>query len=100
MLSNYMVLGGVFVIALSIYFFEVRQDCRWMAVLAAICTTGLVALIQRTVPDTATARLLIQTAVLVMVGASIPVRYWFGIKNARRERYREHRLKTVKLIPW
>ncbi|WP_443749194.1 hypothetical protein [Asticcacaulis solisilvae] len=100
MLSDYVVLGAVFVIALSIYFFEVREDCRWMALPAALITTGLVALIQRTVPDAAAARLLIQTAVLVMVGGSIPVRYWFGVKNARRERYREHRLRTVKLVPW
>ncbi len=100
MLSNYPVLGGVFVIALSIYYFEVREDCRWMAVPAALFTAGLVALIQHAVPDATAARLLIQAAVLIMVGGSIPVRYWFGVKNARRERYREHRLKTVKLIPW
>ncbi len=100
MLSDYVVLGAVFVIALSIYFFEVREDCRWMALPAALLTTGLVALIQHAVPDPAAARILIQALVLVMVGASIPVRYWFGVKNAHRVRYREHRLRNVKLIPW
>ena len=100
MLSDYVVLAAVFVIALSIYYFEVREDCRWIALPAALLTTGLVAAIQHTVSDPAAERVLIQTAVLIMVGASIPVRYWFGVKNAHRIRYREHLLMTVKLIPW
>jgi len=100
MLSDYVVLAAVFVIALSIYYFEVREDCRWIALPAALTTTGLVAGIQHAIPDPTSERMLIQAAVLVMVGASIPVRYWFGVKNAHRVRYREHRLRTVKLIPW
>ena len=100
MLSDYVVLGAVFVIALCIYYFEVREDCRWVAFPAALVTAGLVALIQREVPDPAAARMLVQAAVLAMIAGSIPMRYWFGVKNAHRIRYREHRLRAVKLVPW
>ena len=97
---DHFILGLIFTITLTIYYFSMRKDCRWMAFFIALLMTGLTAVIARFVSDEAVARMLIQMSILVMLGLSIPVRYWFGSKNARGVVYRQHHIKATRFLPW
>ena len=100
MTFDHFILGLIFTITLAIYYFSMRKDCRWMAFFIALMMTGLTAGIARFVADEAVARMLIQISILVMLGLSIPARYWFGSKNARSVVYRQHHIKATRFLPW
>jgi|GEM_PF-1191960 len=97
---DHFILGLIFTITLLIYAFSMRRDCRWLALFIALLMTGLTAGIARLISDEAMARLLIQISILVMLGLSIPARYWFGSKNARGIVYRQHHIKATRFLPW
>ncbi len=97
---DHFILGLIFMITLAIYYFSMRKDCRWMAFFIAALMTGITAGIARFVADEAVARMLIQISILVMLGLSIPARYWFGSKNTRSVVYRQHHIKVTRFLPW
>jgi len=97
---DHFILGLIFTITLAIYYFSMRKDCRWMAVFIALLMSGLTMGIERLISDEAIARMLIQISILVMLGLSIPARYWFGSKNARGVVYRQHHIKATRFLPW
>jgi hypothetical protein len=97
---DHFILGLIFMITLLIFAFSMRRDCRWLALFIALLMTGLTAGIERFISDEAMARLLIQISILVMLGLSIPARYWFGSKNARGIVYRQHHIKATRYLPW
>ena len=97
---DHLILGLIFTITLAIYYFSMRRDCRWMAFLIAALMTGATFGLMRYVADEAVARMLIQISILVMLGLTIPARYWFGSKNARSVVYRQHHIKATRFLPW
>jgi len=92
--------GLIFTVTFAIYYFSMRRDCGWLAFLIALSMTGLTMGIGRFVTDEAIARMLIQISILVMLGLSLPARYWFGSKNARGVIYRRHHIKATRFLPW
>ncbi len=100
MTFDHFILGLIFTITLAIYYFSMRKDCRWMAFFIAALMTGVTAGIARFVAEESVARMLIQISILVMLGLSIPARYWFGSKNTRSVVYRQHHIKATRFLPW
>lgn len=97
---GYFVLALIFSLTFVVYYFDVRKDCRWIAWLAAIVMTGCAIAVDRLVINALYAHLIIQLSILLMLGLSIPARYWFGHANARRATYREHHIKATRFLPW
>jgi hypothetical protein len=97
---GYFLLALIFSLTLAVYYFDVRRDCRWIAWLAATMMTGFAVGIDRMVVNVIYAHLIIQLSILLMLGLSIPARYWFGHANARRATYREHHIKATRFLPW
>ena len=97
---GYFVLALIFSLTFVVYYFDVRRDCRWIAWLAAIVMTGGAIAVDRFVSNPIYAHLIIQLSILLMLGLSIPARYWFGHANAHRATYREHHIKATRFLPW
>ncbi|MCR6659232.1 MAG: hypothetical protein NVV72_07760 [Asticcacaulis sp.] len=97
---GYFLLALIFGLTFAVYYFDVRKDCRWISWLAAIVMTGFCIAIDRLVENAILAHLIIQLSILLMLGLSIPARYWFGHANARRATYREHHIKATRYLPW
>ena len=97
---GYFLLALIFGLTFAVYYFDVRKDCRWISWLAAIVMTGFCIAIDRLVENAIFAHLIIQLSILLMLGLSIPARYWFGHANARRITYREHHIKATRYLPW
>lgn len=93
-------LALIFSVTLVIYYFTVRCDCRWLALVFALAVTGLAAAIWRFVASEALARMMVEMVILAMLGLTIPVRYGFGDRNASRVAWRQHHIKTTRFLPW
>ncbi|ESQ84720.1 hypothetical protein AEAC466_06605 [Asticcacaulis sp. AC466] len=98
MLFNLFILGVIALLTFTIYYVDMRKECRCIA---AIATMGMVAAtvaIWYFVKEEGQMQMWVKGAVLAMVAFSIPARYWFGA--SRRSVYREHHIKTTRFLPW
>ncbi|MDV6332136.1 hypothetical protein [Asticcacaulis sp. 201] len=98
MLFNLFILGVIALVTFTIYYVEMRKDCRWIAAIATLAMVATMVAIWYFVKEESQMQMLVKGAVLVMVGLSIPSRYWFGA--SRRSVYREHHIKTTRFLPW